>query len=454
MSEIGINEIFEICGASIHNIDKGAVIGRKLHIAIDSRNIKEDDVFWAIPGDRFDGHDFIQTALEKKASFCVVQSNRLDKRDKVTFPRVVIPDSITGLQELARIHRKLFDIPVLALTGSNGKTTTKEMTAHILGSKLNVHKTSGNLNNHIGCPLTLLEMNTSHQAVVLELGSNHPGEIGILARTALPNHALITNAGGAHLEFFKTNEAIASEKRDLFLEMEDGGTVYLNVDDPLLADYNDLAKKLITYSLLGKADVQGKDKGCDESGNGILELNGKVTIKLQIAGQHNIKNALAACAAALNFGFTEQEVKDALETFNAADKRMQTIEYQGAKIINDTYNANPLSMQAAFDTIKQIRSRKDLYLVLGDMFELGRQSAEEHRSVLSKALELGPKNIFVMGESMKSAMSAAASDEILSFEDHQDLAAELKKGLSDGDLVLIKGSRGMFMEKVLDYLTK
>jgi len=201
MSEIGINEIFEICGASIYNIDKSAVVGRKFNISIDSRSIKKGDVYWAVPGERFDGHEFVQDALQKKAAFCVVQENRLKKREKPAYPCAAIPDSITGLQELGRIHRSLFDIPVLALTGSNGKTTTKEMTAHILGSRLNVHKTSGNFNNHIGCPLTLLELNTAHQAAVIELGTNHPGEISVLTRTALPNHALITNAAVHILNF-------------------------------------------------------------------------------------------------------------------------------------------------------------------------------------------------------------------------------------------------------------
>ena len=452
MSRIRINEIFEICGASIHNIDKKAAVGRKFNISIDSRTVKEGDVYWAIPGERFDGHDFIKDALAKKPAFCVVQENRLKKRGKPAYPCVSVPDSITGLQELGRIHRKLYDIPVLALTGSNGKTTTKEMTAHILGIRMNVHKTSGNFNNHIGCPLTLLELNAAHQAAVIELGTNHPGEIGVLTRTVLPNHALITNAGGAHLEFFKTNEAIADEKRDLFMEMEDGGTVYLNLDDPLLADYNDPGKKIITYSLSGSADVQGKAKGCTADDCGIFELNGSATIQLQTAGQHNIKNALAASAAAINLGFSLQEIKDALESFSAADKRMQILNLNGVKIINDSYNANPLSMQAAFETIKNIGSRKNLYIVLGDMFELGSLSADAHLNVLKSALELGPENIFVMGGSMETAMKEFNSGKIVHFSGHKELADELKENLNSGDLVLIKGSRGMTMEKVIEFL--
>lgn len=452
MSQIGFHEFIQLCGAELQSIDNSTVKGRKFHISIDSRKLNAGDVFWAIRGEHFDGHDYIETAMHKKAAFCVIRKNH--RRGK-NVPAVIVEDTLAALQELGRIHRSLFDFPVLALTGSNGKTTTKEMIAHVLSQKLRLHKTEGNLNNHIGCPLTLLELCAEHQAAVIEMGSNHRGEIGLLTRMTLPTHALITNIGGAHLEFFENNETIAAEKKDLFVEMEDGGTIFLNIDDPFLKGFRDKKKNIISYSLLHKAQVQGRVAGLDEQGCGRFTLNDATEIRLQIPGAHNIKNALAAAAVALHFGFSEEEVKAALESFEAADKRMQIATYKGARIINDAYNANPLSLKAALDTLAAMADGKNMLLVLGDMFELGTRSLNLHRVALKQALRLQPRHIFLMGWTFEAAKESLERDTqrgISWFADHKALASALAQKINRGDIVLIKGSRGMQMEKVLKEL--
>ena len=454
MSEIAFHEFIQICGASLKNIDQHLVKGKKFNISIDSRNIKEGDVFWALHGERFDGHAFIKNALDRKAAFCVVQQKKLNKID---FPAVIVPDSLKGLQELARIHRQQFDIPLLALTGSNGKTTTKEMIGHILSTRFSLHKTEGNLNNHIGCPLTLLELRPQHRLAIIELGSNHPGEIGTLTRTALPDHALITNIGGAHLAFFADEQALAREKKDLFTEMQDKGTVFLNLDDPLLADFGDDNKKIIGYSLAHDAQVRGRDLGLDENGCGRLLLNGKAEIQLPVPGRFNIKNALAASAVALHFGFSEAEIRQALQTFRLTDRRMQVLQHKGLILINDAYNANPVSMKAAFETLKMMAVRGRIFLALGDMFELGTQSPALHKTALKQALKLLPRYILVMGEAMRAAQESLNKEErekIIFFDTHRALAAFLEKQAATGDVLLVKGSRGMQMEKVINCLMR
>ena len=453
MSQIKFHEFIQICGAKLQHLDKDLVKGRNFHISIDSRKLNAGDVFWALRGERFDGHDFIEKALRKKAAFCVVQKKQNRNKD---IPAVVVEDSLQAFQELARIHRQQFEIPVLALTGSNGKTTTKEMISHLLRQKYSVLKTEGNLNNHIGCPLTLLELKSEHEIAVIELGSNHRGEISLLTRTAMPTHALITNIGGAHLEFFEDNETIAAEKKDLFLEMAEQGTPFLNIDDPFLAAFRDDNKNIITYSLEHKGQVQGRISDTDAQGCSRFSLNDSLEIQLRIPGAHNVKNALAAAAVALHFGFSETQVKEGLETFTAAEKRMQILPYKKARIINDAYNANPLSLKAALDTAASMAEGKNLLFVLGDMFELGRQSRALHRKALQQALQLQPRRIFLMGRAFLAAKESLEQTEqkrISWFADHKALADTLLDEINKGDVVLLKGSRGMQMEKALESLS-
>lgn len=424
-------------------------------ISIDSRTIEPDEVFWAIVGERFDGHDFLKEVNQKAALFSVVSKHSISGMGEVDLPLAIVPDTLKALHGLAERQRNKFDIPVIAVTGSDGKTTTKQMIAHILQQKMSIHKTKRNLNNHIGCPLTILEINEVCEAAVIELGSNHPGEIAALVKIARPNHALITNIGAAHLEFFKTKNAIAKEKLSLFRGITSKGTIYKNLDCPLISKFQSKEVEIISYSFEQKADVTGKVKEINQTGCGIFRLNDLVDIELKIAGLHNVKNALAASAVVLNFNFTEGEIKDALESYSAVDKRMQLINWNDITIINDAYNANPVSMQAAIDAIHLMKRKGKIFFALGDMLELGEQSAVMHQKVLQRALKENPEAVYIMGEKMEQAghlLKAQDRSKIFAFNNHERLSKSLTKKLNKGDLLLLKGSRGMEMEKILAYL--
>lgn len=238
MLNLTLQDFEKLSDVAFHNIDYGILSGKMIKgISIDSRTIEPDEVFWALRGDRFDGHNFLREVHQKEALFSVVARDSYDSVKNLAIPLVVVPDTLKALHQMAAMHREKYNIPVIVVTGSNGKTTTKEMISHILMNKFTVHKTKGNLNNHIGCPLTLLQLNEIHQAAVIEIGTNHHGEIAPLAAITKPTHAIITNIGDTHLEFFKDREGVAREKLSLFNSLENNSTIFLNLDDPFLKNY-------------------------------------------------------------------------------------------------------------------------------------------------------------------------------------------------------------------------
>lgn len=455
MSEIRFRDIFNLDGAVCLNteaIDASEFIPA---ISSDSRTVAAGQVFWVLSGQRFDGHNFVDEARRKGAVLAVVQSDRAAMLKNVDIARVQVPDTLKALQQLAARHRAGFDIPLLALTGSNGKTTCKEMIGQVLSSSMTVHKTEGNLNNHIGCPFTLLALRKEHQLAVIELGTNHPGEIAALAEITQPTAALITNVGGAHLEFFKNEQEVAREKLTLFRFVKSGGTLFLNKDDAFTAPFTRKDCRLVGFSLNGSADVRGKILSINAAGRASFRLNDKVDVQLRIAGVHNVRNALAAAAVGLTFGLREAQIKDALEAYTAFDKRMQVVQKKGVTIINDSYNANPASMIAAFDTVKEMKPAGKLYLILGDMFELGELAGAMHTKIIKEALAVPDSHLLVLGDNMVQAARSAVqppSGRLSEFRNHKELAENLAARLKKGDLMLIKGSRGMQMEKILDLL--
>ncbi len=416
-------------------------------INTDSRNLEPGAIFWALHGERFDGHAFVNDAFERGAVAAVV-----DKNVGGTHPLILVPDTLTALQELAVLKRERFKKPVIAITGSNGKTTTKEMIAHLLAAKWKVHKTEGNLNNHIGLPLTLLQLKAWHQVAVVELGSNHPGEIERLAEIAKPDWALITNIGPAHLGNFDSLQAIAKEKLSLFQSLPEGKLIFVNANDPFLTDYRRAGLKRVSYGFDVPANIQGKIIAVDENGCCSFRFNETIEIKLNVPGVHNAYNALAAAAVALFSGLTKEQIKERLENYSAFDKRMQMLRIKGVRVINDAYNANPQSMKAAFETLKKMKIKSGLFLALGDMLELGAKSLAMHEDVLRLALELEPKAVFVLGKNMRLAAQKIKDARIGIFTDHRSLARAVKERIKAEDVLFIKGSRGAQMEKILTYL--
>ena len=428
-------------------------------ISIDSRSQKANQIFWALKGPKFDGHDYIIDAIRSGAAAIVINKSHAHKISAMGVPVLVVKDSLITLQKLAAQHRRKFSIPVLAITGTNGKTTTKEMIAWILQTKMNVHRTWGNLNNHIGVPLSLLTLNSEHDVSIIELGTNHPGEIAALCAITRPNAGMITNIGRGHLEFFSTIEGVAREKIELFNFLKNRGVIFLNCDDPLLPNFRLRRKTLWSYSLDNDPDVrvQGKLIELNQEGAGLWELNERIRIQMRVPGLHNVKNALAASSVALYFDFTEQEIKDALESFRAYDKRMQVVKNGDIMIINDSYNANPDSYLPALETLEHIaeknHSRK--IVVFGDMLELGLNGEALHQDLMFNLLEYNVDGIFTLGEltSIGAALLRQRGyQNVFSFKSHGKLGKALRDFMRPGDIILIKGSRGMQMEKVLAYL--
>lgn len=406
-----------------------------------------------------DGHSFLSQASDKGALAAVVEKKKLNLLPKTDLPLIIVKDTLESLQGFAAWHRSRFNIPVIALTGTNGKTTTKEMIAWILQTKYKVHKTIGNLNNHIGTPLTLLRLDSEHEFSIVEIGTNHPGEIAMLSSLVQPTAALITNIGRGHLEFFSGIKGVAKEKLSLFKSLKRGGTVFLNRDDNELRAARIRRKKSWSYSLSESKSsrIRGELTGLDENGCGSWRLNNSTLINMQVPGIQNVQNALAASVVCLSIGISEKRIKNSLEKYTAYDKRMQIIKSDQTLIINDSYNANPDSFIPALETLIYLTKsgKKRKITVIGDMLELGNNSQNLHRELFQNLIDYDIEAVFTIGSACKAAVdffSLKGFTHFYSFPNHRDLGLTLKKYIRSGDTILIKGSRGMQMEKVLGHL--
>lgn len=433
------------------------------HLSIDSRTINTGDLFVALIGENFDGHHYALNALQKGASAVVVgkkwweessAANPAAFSDKSV---IVVEDTLNFLQELAHWHRLQFSVPVIGITGSNGKTTTKEMINAILEERFTVLSTAGNLNNHIGLPLMLLKIEENTDIAVLEMGTNHPGEIARLAEIAKPTAGVITNIGKGHIGFFGSKAEIYQEKKALFDALTTGQPIFINIEDPFLKNYPADGRKAITVGLDPAADVWGKITGKNYLGCYRFLLYGKYPVHLKIPGQHNVMNALLAAAVGLEFGLDEEEIVMGLESFSPSEKRMEIVEKDGVIFVNDAYNANPDSMKAALRYLAEFETDGKRIAVLGDMLELGEFADEEHQAIAKTIAELPIDAVFAFGQHSKLIaeflQKNAGSTVIAEWHNSQKTIAEaLKKMLSPGDIVLLKGSRSMKMESVLSLL--
>ena len=430
-------------------------------ISIDSRTIREGELFVALKGPRFDGHDYVAEAMKRGASGAMVERSVLEERyERLGGMHNIIPveDTLLSLQEMAAMHRKKFTIPVVGITGSNGKTTTKEMLASIFRQRGPVLNNEGNLNNHIGVPLTLMKLDRTHRAAVIEMGMSALGEIELLARLARPDVGVITNIGPAHLEFLVTIDRIAQAKGELLEYMKPGGTAVLNADDPyfcaLRAKFSGPA---ISFGIEQQADVSAADisQGKDYIDFTLRARDNSVPVRLRLVGRHNIYNALAAAAAAIAAEVMIDAVKDGLEAFVPRAMRSELKTIKGRVMLEDCYNANPRSMDAALETLVTLRHGRMTIAVLGDMLELGDAAVEAHRAIGRKAAALGVDLVISVGTlSSHIAEGARAGgmspERVVSVKTNAEAAALLRERSQEGDAILIKGSRGMKMEKILE----
>ncbi|MBP1726289.1 MAG: UDP-N-acetylmuramoyl-tripeptide--D-alanyl-D-alanine ligase [Deltaproteobacteria bacterium] len=434
-------------------------------ICTDSRNLRAGELFLALKGDRFDGHDFITQVIEAGAAGVVAARERWEASDGSlpSVPVIMVEDTLTALGDLAAFWRRLHPVPLVAITGSNGKTTTKEMVAAIMARHCPILKNQANLNNLVGLPLTLLELARGHEAAVVEMGMNHPGEIARLTQIAAPDVGLITNIQPAHLEGLGSIEGIQAAKGELFSGLSSRATIVVNRDDSRVAQLaNSFRGRQVGFSTVDPAaDVTlTRILGMDhESTRFILRLgDGTREIRIHVAGRHHLANAVAAAAVAWALKIDPIDIAEGLASFRPFDKRMEILALAGrAHLINDTYNANPGSMTAALQTLRVLKAGGRAVAVLGDMLELGERSSELHREVGRVAAREGVDYLLAMGKQAHHLLGGATeggmpSERLIQGSDHGEIARKVQALITPGAWVLVKGSRGMRMEKVVEAL--
>jgi UDP-N-acetylmuramoyl-tripeptide--D-alanyl-D-alanine ligase len=436
-------------------------------ISTDSRTVTEGELFIALKGPRFDGHHYALEALRKKAGGVLIEERKVgDIRWNGYRSRAVIAveDTLSALGDIAQGWRRKYSTPVVALTGSNGKTTTKEMIAACLETTFPTLKTKGNLNNLIGVPLTLLTLTEKERVVVLEMGMNVPGEIGRLAQIAEPDVGLITNVQTVHLEGMGSLERLKEEKGELFQRMRRDGTILVNQDDPRVVDLSKhYPGQKITFGIEHPADVMAKEiqlNGAEGTSFTLILEGEAMEVHLRLLGRHFVPNALAAMAVACLFGVEVTRAKEALENFQPFPMRMEVLPLKGEKtLINDAYNANPYSMELALETLAEAKGMARAIAVLGDMLELGNLTKEAHEQIGKRVSELSIDFLLTMGEEAPIVVESAIRhglpmERARIVESHSEAISLLRQMIQRGDWILVKGSRRMAMEKIVEGLTE
>ena len=422
--------------------------------SIDSRTLAPGELFFAVRGERLDGHDYVDAALTRGAVGAVVQGDQLARYTN-QFRLLAVDDTLLALQKLGTAARKLWGKPVVGVTGSAGKTTTKDAIAHLLASRYRVFKSQGNLNNHFGLPLMLLKLEPEHEIAVIEMGMSHLGEITALARLAQPETGVVTCVAPVHLEFFKSVAQIARAKYELIQALPDAGTAVLNADDEYVSQFGrDFRGKVITFALRSPADVRAETvQSCGVEGSS-FELvcgafRGRATLPL--LGTHNIYNALAAVAVALEQGIAPADAIASLATLVPPDKRGQRLELAGTTVINDSYNSNPKALDAMVDAVAAMSARRRI-VVAGEMLELGPTGAELHRQCGKIIAERGINVLIgVRGLAREMVDAARQAGVAAEFVTTPEEAGEwLARETRPGDLVLLKASRGVRLEHALE----
>jgi UDP-N-acetylmuramoyl-tripeptide--D-alanyl-D-alanine ligase len=422
--------------------------------SIDTRSIRPGELFFAVKGERLDGHDYVGAALEKGASAVVIQNSQLHRYAGES-RLIAVNDTLLALQGLATAVRKLWGKPLVGVTGSAGKTTTKEAVAHVLSSRFRVLKSEGNFNNHFGLPLMLLKVEPEHDVAVIEMGMSHAGEIRALAAIARPEIGVVTNVAPVHLEFFDSIAGIARAKYELVDSLPATGTAVLNADDEYVSQFGrEFKGKVVTYGTCATADLKAenvKTLGAEGSEFDIVMTGRREHARLPLVGEHNVLNALAAVAVALDRGLTPAEAVGALATLAPPDKRGQVLQLGNITVINDCYNSNPKALRAMVDALSAMAARRRV-VVAGEMLELGPTGEELHRAA---GHHLAEKKIDVLvgvrGLAQAMVDGANQAGTKAKFVATPEEAGEwLARESRDGDVVLLKGSRGVKLERALE----
>ncbi len=413
-------------------------------VSTDSRKLPEGCLFVALKGERFDGNAYALSALEKGAAYALVSDSNLPKNDRL----ILVEDTLQTLQDLARHHRRQFDIPFVAITGSNGKTTTKELVSSVLSAKHKTHFTQGNFNNHIGVPLTLLAIPDDTEIAIIEMGANHVGEIDFLCRIAEPTHGLITNIGKAHLEGFGGVEGIKRGKSELYRFLnETKGTVFINRNEDHLWDLLPPQTEFIAYATGDNVDFKLNPESADPFINVILEEEEKkYFIETKLIGAYNFNNILTAVTIGNYFNVGNDLIKAALEAYTPTNNRSQFLQKNKNQYILDAYNANPTSMRIALENFDEIDTSSPKIAILGDMLELGEESTTEHQKIVDLATELDYGQTLLVGSEFSKIK---LPPNIMHFPDVIALKMWFDTQHFSGMYFLIKGSRGIRLEQLL-----
>lgn len=421
-------------------------------VSTDSRNTPDGCIFFALKGESFDGNQFVAQALEKGAAYAVIDNPSCQTDERC----LLVPDVLEALQQLARHHRLQFDIPVVAIGGSNGKTTTKELTAAVLSSHYPCHFTKGNFNNHIGVPLTLLAMPPGTEVAIIEMGTNQPGDIDQLCHIALPTHGLITNIGKEHLEGFGSLEGVKKAEKELYDYLRlNSGCVFVNLSERYLAAMAKTNRMKVGYKM---------SSGEELPGDGIIEVEllsympfvhaafisdegPRVEIRTRLYGRHNFNNVMTAIALGIYFKVPAMKIRNALEQYTPSNNRSQVVAFRGAKVLLDAYNANPSSMRPALDSLVSMPAKRKI-AILGDMLELGQESEKEHEAIMRLAVRLRIHQLVLVGPEF--GKTSYRDYGVLHFADNSGAKDWLdRQELNEKTLILIKGSRGIRLETLV-----
>ncbi len=445
MKKLTLKDVALFCGVNTE------LEGEISKISTYSRDVDENTLFIALIGERFDAHDFIEDVLKKgaKAVICskkVCDDNRL----------IVVEDTGKALLDIAHGYRKNFDIPVIALTGSVGKTTTKGMIYAVISQKYETLKTQGNLNNEIGVPKTLFGLEENHQAAVIEMGMNHFGEISRLSKAAEPSIACITNIGTAHIENLGSREGVLKAKTEILDGMKKGTTLIVNADNDLLDTYRNEDYNIVRFGVAANnLDVRATGITSNSAGSNftVIYKNKSTAVFVPEVGMHNVYNALCAITVALEMGYSLEEAAAGVKYFTAEGMRQKINKFNKMRFIEDCYNANLDSMCAALDALKTLKKTRSI-AVLGDMLELGGFSVDAHKAVGEKAVETECDMVITYGEESKvTAQTVIASGcNAKAFDSKEEIVDYLHQYLTEGDTILFKGSRGMKMEDIFNSL--
>jgi len=448
MDATNLKQIADWTGGSLSGVARGPV----LRVVTDSRAVRDGDLFVALVGERFDAHDFLSEVAAQGAVAAVVKKGQGPRPDGMAI--IEVDDTLLGLQRLAGSYRKTLPVRTVGVTGSNGKTSTKDFTFAVLRQKYSGWCTQGNLNNHIGVPLTLLSGGGSDQVAVVEMGMNHAGEIAPLAEMAAPEVGIITNIGVAHIEYLGSKEAIAVEKGALARQVSSVGTVVLNAEDEFTSMISEMTRANVLTAGIQSGDIQAVDLFIRDGGTrfALVYEGERAEVELSVPGKHMVRNAALAAAAGIAMGVSLAEAASGLSALNQMRGRLESKVVGGIRFVDDSYNANPDSMEAALTTLAQWPVSGRRIAILGRMGELGAFAESGHRKVGAAAAFHCVDRVFTIGQEahwISDEAKKCGLQDVEHFQDIASAAAALRKDVSGDDLVLVKGSRSAGMERLI-----